>query len=117
MLGYQDEGPDCGQIAEGLSSRICTVGSAQHSRHVDRGVADRHDRIKGGDLCGEAVEIDELIDVGVVDHAAAREPLQQFEIALDVAILQRNEICRCPAEQWRPVLQIGENFLLIAAPP
>jgi hypothetical protein len=37
-------------------------GHPHHSRHIDRGVADRHDPIEGGNLCGVSVEIGPLID-------------------------------------------------------
>ena len=61
MLGYQGEGPDWGQIVE-LCHRGYAVLVRPASPPFDCGVADRHHRIKGGDLCGEAVEINELID-------------------------------------------------------
>jgi hypothetical protein len=48
-------------------------GHTQHSGHIDRGVADRHDRIKGGNLCGEAFEIVGVIDCSVIDHASTKE--------------------------------------------
>lgn len=63
-------------------------GHLKHARHINRSVADRHNRIKGGDLRGEAVEIYELIDFRVVDHAATGEPSQHLNIAFDIAVLQ-----------------------------
>ena len=67
-------------------------GRPQHACHIDRGVADRHDRIKGGNLCGETVEIDELIYFSIINQTVAGKLLQYLEIAFDVAILQRDEI-------------------------
>ena len=48
-------------------------GHPHHPRHIDCGIADRHDRIKGANLRGEAVEIDELIDFFVMNYALADE--------------------------------------------
>src|SRR6476659_262226 len=77
-------------------------GHPEHSRHIDRGIADRYHPIEGGNLTGEAVKIYELIDFSVMDDAAAGELPQSLEVFLDIPILQRNERRRLPAEQWHP---------------
>ena len=81
MSGYQGDGPDSGQIWDSLVVTDMQGRRAQHSSHINRRVADRHNCIKGGDLRGETIEVKELIDLGVVDHAATREITQHPECA------------------------------------
>src|SRR6478672_4640658 len=92
-------------------------GHPEHSRHIDRGIADRYQPIEGGNLSGEAVKIYELIDFSVMDDAAAGELPQSLEVFLDIPILQRNERRRLPAEQRHPALQVRQKLVWIAAPP
>ena len=47
----------------------------------------------------------------------AGEFAQSLKVFLEIAILQRNERRRLPAEQWHPALQVRQKLVWIAAPP